>query len=325
MEGREFHIGAFDLEAGGQFPALHLHYSISGDLERQPVVWVFHALTANDDPTQWWPGLFGPEGHYGTGYAVICANVIGSPYGSTCPTSYGGVPYKFPLVTVRDTMRAQLALAAHLGIEHIHTLIGGSFGGYQALEFAYTYTGQVDHLILLATGAEEKPWNKAIHEAQRLAIEADQSYETGDGSLGLKAARGIGMLNYRTSEQFNVSQADSIDDLNNFKAPSYIRYQGQKLVDRFDAASYYALTQQLDSHQLGRGRGGISAALSSISVKTLVLGIDSDVLIPVSVQKELVNHLPDSRYEELKSTFGHDVFLLEYKQITNHILSFYND
>ena len=325
MEGRVFHIRAFDLEAGGQFPALQLHYSISGDPERQPVVWVFHALTANDDPTQWWPGLFGPEGHYGTGYAVICANVIGSPYGSTCPTNYGGVPSKFPLITVRDTVRAQLALAAHLGIEHIHTLIGGSFGGYQALEFAYAFTGQVDHLILLATGAEEKPWNKAIHEAQRLAIEADQSYATGDGALGLKAARGIGMLNYRTSEQFNASQADSDDDLNNFRAPSYIRYQGQKLVDRFDAASYYALTQQLDSHQLGRGRGGISAALSSISVKTLVLGIDSDVLIPVSVQKELVNHLPDSRYEELKSTFGHDGFLLEYKQITNHILSFYND
>jgi len=179
-------------------------------------------------------------------------------------------------------------------------------------------------LILLATGAEEMPWNKAIHEAQRLAMEADPTLWTGDGSRGLQAARGIGMLNYRTTIQFNLAQKDSEEALGNYRAPSYIRYQGEKLVRRFDAPSYYRLTQQLDTHHVGRGRGGIQNALSKLDAKALVLGFDSDVLIPVSVQSTLTDALPSADLKVLKSAFGHDGFLLEYEQITKEILEFYH-
>ena len=324
MKAHQLDIPTLSLERGGNLKDVVLHYRIKGDLNKEPVVWVFHALTANDDPTDWWPGLFGPDGLYSEGYAVVCANVLGSPYGSSNPGNHTLSGQKFPIVTVRDTVSAQLLLAQHLGLNHIHTLIGGSFGGYQALEFAIGFEGSVEHLILLATGAEEMPWNKAIHEAQRLAMEADPTLWTGDGSRGLQAARGIGMLNYRTTIQFNLAQKDSEEALGNYRAPSYIRYQGEKLVRRFDAPSYYRLTQQLDTHHVGRGRGGIQNALSKLDAKALVLGFDSDVLIPVSVQSTLTDALPSADLKVLKSAFGHDGFLLEYEQITKEILEFYH-
>ena len=324
MKAHELDIPTLSLERGGDLKDVVLHYRIKGDLNKEPVVWVFHALTANDDPTDWWPGLFGPDGLYSEGYAVVCANVLGSPYGSSNPGNHTLSGQKFPIVTVRDTVSAQLLLAQHLGLNHIHTLIGGSFGGYQALEFAIGFEGSVEYLILLATGAEEMPWNKAIHEAQRLAMEADPTLWTGDGSRGLQAARGIGMLNYRTTIQFNLAQKDSEEALGNYRAPSYIRYQGEKLVRRFDAPSYYRLTQQLDTHHVGRGRGGIQNALSKLDAKALVLGFDSDVLIPVSVQSTLTDALPSADLKVLKSAFGHDGFLLEYEQITKEILEFYH-
>ncbi|MEY2963098.1 MAG: homoserine O-acetyltransferase [Bacteroidota bacterium] len=318
-------IDQFPLESGGCLTNAEVHYRWRGNLHHQPVVWVFHALTANDNPEEWWFGLFGSSGIYGENYAVVCVNVLGSPYGSASPVRGNLRGMDFPAVTVRDTVRAQFAVAAELGINKIHTLIGGSFGGYQALEFAYGFRGTVDHLILLATGAEEKPWNKAIHEAQRLAMIADPTLAEGDGAVGLKAARGIGMLNYRTPEQYNSSQKDDPESLGESRAASYIRYQGQKLVDRFDAAAYFKLTQQLDTHNLGRGRGGLAEALGGVMVPTLVMAIDSDALIPPAVQEELHQFLPNSTFRLLKSAFGHDGFLLEFEQITKHILDFYND
>lgn len=324
MKAHQLDIPTLSLERGGNLNDVVLHYRIKGDLFKEPVVWVFHALTANDDPTDWWPGLFGPKGLYGEGYAVVCANVLGSPYGSSSPGNHALGGQDFPILTVRDTVSAQLLLAQHLGLNHIHTLIGGSFGGYQALEFALGFEGSVDHMILLATGAEEMPWNKAIHEAQRLAMEADATLWTGDGSKGLQAARGIGMLNYRTTAQFNTAQQDSLEELDQYRAPSYIRYQGEKLVRRFDAPSYYRLTQQLDTHHIGRGRGGTQRALASLQINTLVLGFDSDVLIPITVQQSLIDALPTGRLKVLQSAFGHDGFLLEYEQITKEILEFYH-
>ena len=324
MKAHQLTIPILPLELGGDLKDVVLHYRTKGDLAKEPVVWVFHALTANDDPTDWWPGLFGPKGLYGEGYAVVCANVLGSPYGSSSPGNHALRGQDFPVITVRDSVNAQLLLAEHLGLSRIHTLIGGSFGGYQALEFALGFNGSVDQLILLATGAEEMPWNKAIHEAQRLAMEADPTLWTGDGAKGLKAARGIGMLNYRTSDQFNTAQQDDCDGFGPYRASTYIRYQGEKLVRRFDAPSYYRLTQQLDTHQIGRGRGGIKQALSTLQINTLVLGFDSDVLIPISVQQALVDALPMAQLKVLESAFGHDGFLLEYEQITKEIIAFYH-
>ncbi len=324
MTGFELIIPELSLENGGVLRDVVVHYRTSGDVKRQKVVWVFHALTANDDPTQWWSGLFGEGKLYGDDYAVICVNVLGSPYGSSSPVKGSALGMDFPLVTVRDTVRSQLAVAAHMGISRIHTLIGGSFGGFQALEFACQFEGQCNFLVLIATAAEEKPWNKAIHETQRLALEADPTLTKGNGQAGLRAARGIGMLHYRTYGQFNETQQDVDGGLSHFKAPSYIRHQGQKLVDRFDALSYYKLTQQLDTHHIGRGRGGLATALSKITIPTQVIGIDSDGLIPPAVQEELVKHMPNSHLEIIHSRFGHDGFLLEYQQIQQSITAFYH-
>jgi homoserine O-acetyltransferase len=231
----------------------------------------------------------------------------------------------FPLTTIRDTVKAQLAIASALNIRHINTLLGGSCGGYQALEFAHAFTGSIDHMVLLATGSREMPWNKAIHEAMRLTLKTDPTLEQGDGSKGLQAARAIGMLNYRTAAQFNDAQPDHSESLKDFKAPSYIRYHGQKLVDRFDAACYYKLTEQLDTHHIGRGRGGLQSALGQITVPTLVIGISSDVLIPVAVQEELATNLPNATLKVVDSEYGHDGFLIEYPQINAAIAAFYHE
>lgn len=322
MKSDHIEIDTLLLESGGALGHAQIHFRTRGALDgSKPLAWVFHALTANDDPEEWWPGLFAGEGYFAQ-WDVVCVNVLGSPYGSASPLTHGALD--FPLVSVRDTAKAQIRVAEHLGIQSIDVLVGGSFGGYQALEFAHFFEGSIGAMVLLATGAEEKPWNKAIHEAMRLALLADSTLSEGGGADGLKAARAIGMLNYRTSEQFNLAQPDDVEALKDFRAPSYMRYHGQKLVDRFDAACYYALLNQLDTHQLGRGRGGLKNALKALEVRTLVIGISSDVLIPVSVQEELATGLQNAELKVIRSHYGHDGFLIEYQQINKAISQFFD-
>jgi len=317
-----FEIPNFQFEGGGKIDTLKIAYTTYGQIneDRSNVIWVFHALTANSKVLEWWPGLFGddclynPQDHF-----IICANIIGSPYGSTCPQDLD-----FPLFSVRDTVSAEIALAAHLGIDHIHTLIGGSCGGSQVVEFAYTYPGTVDHLITIAAGPKESPWSIAVHEAQRMALKADPAFGTkSTNTLGLKAARAIGMVTYRTAESLIVKQQDTEEKLDNFKAASYMQYQGDKFADRFEAVSYYYLTKSLDTHDVGRGRGGYQAALGKIGISALVIAIDSDVLIPAFSQKEMADLLPNGTYKEIESLYGHDGFLMEVEKITEQISEFY--
>lgn len=323
MIGKTLHIKELKLESGAALSDVPVHYHQRGACDgTKPIVWTFHALTANSNPEEWWAGFFSGDGMYAH-WDAICVNMLGSPYGSCSPLTHGGM--SFPLTTIRDTVSAQLAVASALNIEHIDTLLGGSCGGYQALEFAYAFTGTVNYMVLLATGAREMPWNKAIHEAMRLTLKTDPTLEQGDGGKGLQAARAIGMLNYRTAAQFNDAQPDDSEALEDFKAPSYIRYHGQKLVDRFGAACYYKLTEQLDTHHIGRGRGGLQSALGKITVPTLVIGISSDVLIPVTVQEELATHLPNATLKVVDSEYGHDGFLIEYPQINAAIAAFYHE
>ncbi|MDH5475774.1 MAG: homoserine O-acetyltransferase [Cyclobacteriaceae bacterium] len=314
----------FQLESGEVLPELKIVYQTFGTLnsEKSNVVWVFHALTANADVLDWWPGLFGenelfnPDEHF-----IICSNVIGSPYGSIVPTNLD-----FPFFTVRDVVNAQVLLANELQINRIHVAIGGSFGGSQALEFAHSFQGDIEHLILIASAAKESAWGIAIHEAQRLAIQADSTFGQKDGGReGIKAARAIGMLTYRTSEAYNVQQTDEDDRTDEFKAASYIRYQGEKLAKRFNALAYYYLTKCLDSHNVGRGRGGVAQALKKITSKTLVVGINTDQLLPTKMQKQLVQYLSNAQYEEIESDYGHDGFLLEVKQLSKCIKGFINN
>jgi homoserine O-acetyltransferase len=312
----------FQLESGLQLENLKLVYHTFGQLNERKdnVIWVFHALTANSDVLEWWPGLFGPNNLYTPEeFFIICVNTLGSPYGSSCPKDLN-----FPAFTVRDVVNAQLQLAASLKITQIHTAIGGSFGGYQALEFAYAFPGKIDHLVLIATNAKESAWGIAIHEAQRLALESDPSFgQAGGGLAGMKAARGIAMLNYRTAGSFIEQQSDHTEKTDDFRAASYIRYQGDKFIKRFDALCYYYLTKCLDTHDVGRHRGGQRQALHRIKIPTLVIGISSDALVQSRFQKELAAQLHNGTYREIKSDYGHDGFLVEVEKITEKIVAFY--
>lgn len=324
MDQKYIHNQPFVFESNQSLNNIEIAYSTFGQLnkDRDNVIWVFHAISANSDVMSWWPGLFGDKDMYKPeDYFIICANAIGSPFGSSMPANL-----EFPSFTIRDVVKAHLLLAEHLGIQRIHTAIGGSFGGYQALEFAYSYPHEIDHLILLASSARESAWGIAIHESQRIALKADPSFgEAGGGQVGMKTARSIAMLTYRTSEGLIKDQTDTDSKLDNFKASSYINYHGDKFVKSFNALSYYYLTKCIDSHNIGRDRGGEIKALQSITIPTLVIGFNSDTLVPVRFQKFLAEHIPKSIFQEFDSKYGHDGFLKETEKIKDSIQKFYRN
>ena len=226
---------------------------------------------------------------------------LGSCYGTTGPLSEDpatGQPWysTFPFITIRDMVRAHILLRHHLGIDSIKMLIGGSMGGYQALEWCVMEPEVTKELLLLSTSASESAWGIAVHTAQRLAIEADGSWRDpapDAGRKGLKAARAIGLISYRNHGILVKKQLDpDRDKTDNFRASSYIEYQGEKLVNRFNAFSYWLLTKAMDSHNLARGRGtGISEILGKIKQRTLIFGIHSDILCPLAEQQFLEAHL----------------------------------
>lgn len=329
------HNETFQLESGKTLPELQLTYHTYGKLnaKKDNVVWVAHALTANSDVFDWWKGLvgenclFNPEEHF-----IVCANILGSHYGSTNPLSINpdtGNPYyhHFPEITIRDIVNSLELLRQHLGIERINTLIGGSMGGQQALEWAISKNQIIDNLILLATNAQHSPWGIAFNETQRLAIKSDRSWYNNAkdaGIKGLKAARAIALLSYRNYNTYKVTQSDDkSENLGNLKASSYQNYQGEKLVNRFNTYSYWYLTKAMDSHNVGRNRNGIKNALKEINAKTLVIGISSDILFPVDEQKTIAKFIPNAAYTEIDSLYGHDGFLIETEKITNEILKHY--
>jgi len=325
----------FPLESGDTLAGARVAYRTWGQLNatRDNVVWVCHALTANADVLDWWPGLFGTGCFFDPAdWFIVCANVLGSCYGSTSPLASdpatGQGRFKdFPLLTIRDLVAAHEALRQELGLAHIHTLIGGSLGGQQALEWAASQPDSVGHLVVIATSARHSAWGIAFNEAQRMAIEADATYHEnrpGGGDAGLAAARAVALLSYRGYDAYANTQTEPDPTrLRDFRASSYQRYQGNKLVARFDAYSYVVLTRVMDSHNLGRNRGGVAAALAGIRARTLVLGITSDVLFPLSEQREMTQGIPGAVYGELDSSFGHDGFLLETAKITQSLEVFY--
>lgn len=320
------------LEGGDSLPSITIAYSTYGTMnaDKSNVVWVCHALTANSEAAEWWAGLIGSgkvidtEKHF-----IVCANILGSCYGSTGPLSINPIteaPYysSFPLVTIRDMVKAHILLREHLGIEKIFLLLGGSMGGYQAMEWCITENDRIGQLFLLATSATESAWGIAIHTAQRLAIEADQSWQSPlaeAGANGLKAARAIGMLTYRNYNIMVDRQTDpDTDKLDHYKASSYIQYQGDKLVQRFNAMSYWLLSKSMDSHHIGRGRGGNTALiLKDIIQKTLIIGINSDILCPIAEQQFLNRHLPNANLVVIDSNYGHDGFMVGTSIISQHL------
>lgn len=319
---------AFQLESGKTLPGFHLAYTTIGELnaDKDNVVWVFHALTANSNAVEWWPGLIGdgqlfnPAEHF-----IICVNMPGSCYGSICPLDDESY-HNFPLFTIKDMVAAYQKLKDFLGIDKIDIGIGGSMGGQQLLEWAVTEPSLFNHIIPIATNAQHSPWAIAFNAAQRISIETDASWKEKTeyaGINGMKAARSIALLSYRNYETYQSAQSEN-DNIafKDFKSESYQRYQGEKLAKRFNAFSYYFLSKSMDSHNIGRGRESIQQALKTIEAKTLVIGISSDVLFPTSEQQFISSHIPGAALNVIHSTYGHDGFLLEFAQMEKIIINF---
>ncbi len=323
----------FALELGGELPELEIAYDTYGELneKKDNVVWVCHALTANSDVADWWPHTI-EEGCFldPKKWFIICANIIGSHYGSTGPLSINpktGKPYygDFPRLTIRDMAHAHALLANELGISKINTLVGSSVGGFQALEWITDEPTRFGRLILIATDAKASPWSIAIDQTQRMAIFADSTYGEPNpqaGMKGLAAARAIGLLTYRGPMGYNRTQQDLPDATleTPHRASTYQDYQGEKLCKRFNAYSYVTILDAFDTHDVGRDRGGLEASLKRICCPTIVIGLTSDIIFTPEEQQTLASMIPGAEYREIDSPFGHDGFLVEHGQL-NAILN----
>ena len=330
------HNAPFKLESGEVLPSLEIAYDTFGELNeaKDNVIWVCHALTANSDVADWWPhtveqGKFlDPERYF-----VVCANFLGSHYGTTSPLTVNPATgkkwyYDFPRITVRDMVACHQLLAKELGIERVKLLIGSSIGGFQCMEWAIMEPEFMENLALIATTTYSEPWAAAFNESQRMAIRLDPSWgeERDDAGLdGMAVARSIALISYRGGAAYNATQQELSNPLEasfDRRAHSYQQYQGEKLRCRFNALSYYRLSEAVDSHNIARGRGTIAEALSRIKARTLVVAISSDILFPVEAHTPLREHIADVEYHLIESEFGHDGFLVEHEKLNTIIQKF---
>jgi len=336
----------FALEGGGWLPEVTVAYETWGepDAERGNAVLVSHALTGDSHaagsvgpghPTPgWWDGLIGPGAPLDTErYFVVCPNVLGGCQGTTGPASAAvdGAPYgsRFPLVTTRDQVAVEVALADHLGIGRWAGVVGGSMGGMRALEWCVGFPDRVDRAVVLAAGAAATADQIALCSLQVRAIRADPAFAGGDyygtGRRpvdGLAIARGIGQVTYRTGRELEsrfgrrAQEAEEPLKGGRYAIESYLEHHGDKLAGRFDPNSYIVLSDAMNSHDVGRGRGGTPAALRRVRAEVTVAGITSDRLYPFALQQELADLLPGGRaVTVIESAYGHDGFLLEIEQV----------
>jgi homoserine O-acetyltransferase len=348
----------FRFDGGRALPSLSVAYETYGTRNGNGdnTILICHALTGNahaggfasDDPRSagWWEPIIGPGRALDTDrYFVVCSNILGSCYGTTGPSSVDpetGHPFgmTFPQMTVRDMVRAQKALLEHLGVRSLATVLGGSLGGMQALEWALMEPGFVRSIIPIGTASRHSPWCVGLNDIARQAIMCDPDWRGGDyyghgqPQHGLSLARQIAMVSYRSDVSFlrrfgrrriGGDGADRrFDPGNLFQVESYLRYQGRKLVERFDANSYLYITRAMDLHDVAAGRAETAEeALGRIRVPTLCVGISSDVLYPVHEQKAIARAIPGARYREILSDDGHDAFLIEYGQMTDMVREFF--
>jgi len=356
-DGKSYIEKDFVLENSVVLPHAELRYQTYGQLNeaKDNVIVVCHALTGNASLHSWWGDLLGDNKAFDTSkYLIVCCNILGSCYGSTNPQSinpetmsqYGK---SFPDISVKDTVKLQLNLIKHgLGASSIKCVIGGSFGGMQTMEFAVQggiVEGEfvsedgspfVQSVIPIACGASHTAWQIAISEVQRQAIYADPEWESNPfkATKGLEVARQMGMISYRTAHGYcNKFGRDLRNNGDNnssrygsnasWQVKSYLEYQGTKFIKRFDPITYVKMTEQMDSHDVSRNRGSsIAEVLQRVKIPACVLGIDSDVLYPLSEQKEIVAHMPNSELEIIHSDDGHDGFLIEQDQVNRCIVEF---
>jgi len=346
------------LEGGGEVRSVDLAYETWGTLDAQAgnALLICHAWTGDSHVSAtpghgssgpgWWEGMVGPGCWIDTDrFFVVCANVLGGCQGTTGPASphpSDGRPYalRFPVVTVRDMVRTQRQLADHLGVERWASVIGGSMGGMQALEWGIMYPDRVRSLIPIATCVAHTAQQVALGHVGREAIRSDERWRNGDyydanpgdgPHRGLAVARMLAQITFRTdlvyTNRFGRGWADlppegSSDGFGlwqRFEVERYLDYHGEKLVRRFDANSYLVISKALDLHDVGRGRGGLARAMARIAVPTLSVGVSSDILYPTYQQREIVDLIAasggDARYVEIDSPNGHDAFLIEDDQV----------
>ena len=331
-----YHHGeAITLESGAVLPEVDITYDTFGTLNaaKDNVIWVCHALTANSDVADWWPHTV-EEGRFldPTRYFIVCANFLGSHYGTTSPLSVNPTTgekyyYDFPQITVRDMVKCHQLLAKHLGIERVKLLIGSSIGGFQCMEWAISEPKFMESVALIATTTCTEPWAAAFNESQRMAIRTDKTWgELRDdaGIDGMAVARSIALISYRGGAAYNATQQDENPTEASFtrRAHSYQQYQGEKLRRRFNAMSYYRLSEAVDSHNIARGRGSIAEALSNIEARALVVAISSDILFPPEAHVPMREHIRDVEYHLIESEFGHDGFLVEHEKLNTIIQNF---
>ena len=317
--------GEFRLDSGESLREVEIAYRTWGDPANAAdhAILICHALTGSADVEAWWPRIIGtgrafdPARDY-----IVCANILGSCYGTTGPVSRNpdtGNRYRadFPRVSVRDMVELQRVLLDELGVERIELVTGPSLGGMQALEWALMYPQRVGSVVPIGVGGRHSPWCIGISEAQRAAIAADPDWNDGYYSddrppeKGLAAARMMAVCTYRSWDSFEqrFAREQRADGL--YQVQSYLRHQGEKINQRFDANTYVTLTHAMHTHDLGRGRGGYEEALESLAQPALVVSVSSDTLYPPVEQRLLAERLPNARYEILDCPHGHDGFLIE--------------
>lgn len=340
-------LGAFDLELGGHLPALRLAYETWG--RPQPdergrignAVLVLHALTGDahvvgdagpGQPTPgWWGDVVGPGRALDTDrWYVVAPNVLGGCQGSTGPSTPApdGRPWgsRFPALTVRDQVRAEARLADALDVDAFAAVLGGSMGGMRALEWAVTYPDRVGAALVLAVGAAVTADQLGTQTTQVAAIRADPEWRGGDYTglgpvAGLDVARRIAHLTYRSADELQDRFGARVQGDGRYAVASYLEHHGAKLVGRFDAGSYVALTEAMNRHDVGRGRGGVATALAAITSPVVVGGIDSDRLYPLALQEELAARIPTADgLTVIASAHGHDGFLVESEQVSDLVV-----
>ena len=340
-----------ELQYGGALERVAVTYETYGELNAAAdnAILICHALTGSahaagilkkETVPGWWDPLIGPGKAIDTRkYFVISSNVLGGCYGTTGPTSLDpqtGQAFRlaFPRYSVRDMVDVQKRLLDKLGVQSLASVIGGSMGGMQVLEWALMYPDHVRSLIPIAIGARHSAWAIGLNEVARRAIMSDPSWQKGNYPMdkqpenGLGLARAIAMLSYRSFDSLEakfgrqrVSEARSLTDAS-FQIESYLSYQGVKLVKRFDANTYIYITKAMDDYDLAEGRGRVQSVLKAIKHPALVMGISSDVLYPETEQKQLVESLPSASYHRINSPHGHDAFLIEFPQLAVRIRKF---
>jgi homoserine O-acetyltransferase len=317
--------GTFLLESGETLTNIKLQYRTYGTLssEKDNVVWVFHPLSMNTDIHKWWSGIFGREKILDPNkFFIICVNNLGSCYGSTGPGEINpntNRPYfhTFPLITIRDIVKSLKIVRHKLGIKRIELAIGGSMGGALAIQWASEEPALFERLILLACSSKESAWAKALHTSQKMAIEADHTWGQPDiqaGQKGLMAARAMGCISYKSREYYSQMQG-----VNSPGASSYQRYQGEKIIRRFNAYSYYTLLDAMDSHDIAFGGKNQKSLLARIKAKCLLIAISNDGLVSERELKNISEMMAEAETVVINSIQGHDGFITE----TDEILRLY--